>query len=342
MRRPKGWAVPPVIMALAPLPPWQAVKESGANGLLRSQTGNIMTKVATENRADIYQRVTDAIIAQLEAGTRPWAMPWKAGNAMRPLRHNGVPYSGINTLILWMMAQERGYTSPYWMTYKQAAELGGQVRKGERSSVVVYAGAMERSETDSNGETIESRIPFLKTYCVFNAGQIDNLPEHFTAQSFEHVAPTARFECADAFVAATGAMLRHGGNRAYYSPATDHIQMPPFEAFFAAEDYATTMLHELAHWSGAKNRLDRQFDSKRWGDEGYAAEECIAEICASFLAADLGIAMQPREDHAAYLASWLKVLKGDKRAIFTAASYAERAASYLHGFQKQDEEADAA
>ena len=292
-----------------------------------------MAKLTTETRTDIYQTVTDAIIAQLEAGTRPWARPWKIGSTPRPLRHNGVPYSGVNTLLLWMAAQANGYTSSYWMTYRQAQELGAQVRKGERACVVVYAGAIERSEVNNDGEEVETRIPFLKTYTVFNAEQIDNLPEHYTAQPAAYVAPAGRYEAADAFVANTGAIVRHGGSRAFYSLATDAIQMPPFEAFHDAESYATTLLHELVHWSGAKPRLNRNFEAKRWGDAVYAAEELVAEIGAAFLAADLGIALEPREDHASYVANWLEVLKNDKRAIFTAAAHAERAATYLHNRQ---------
>ncbi|MFD1488764.1 ArdC family protein [Ancylobacter vacuolatus] len=290
-------------------------------------------KLTTETRTDIYQTVTNAIIAHLEAGTRPWSMPWKVGSTPRPLRHNGVPYSGINTLLLWIEAQARGFSSNYWMTYRQAQELGAQVRKGERSCVVVYAGAIERNEVNNDGEEVETRIPFLKTYNVFNADQIDGLPEHYTAAPVLNVPPAGRYVAADSFVANTGALLRHGGSKAFYSPAIDLIQMPAFEAFIDAESYATTLLHELVHWSGAKPRLNRNFEAKRWGDAGYAAEELVAEIGAAFLAADLDIALEPREDHASYVAHWLKVLKEDKRAIFTAAAHAERAAGYLHGYQ---------
>jgi antirestriction protein ArdC len=302
-----------------------------------------MTKTRTRRaasaiRPDVYARVTDRIIAALEAGTRPWAQPWTAeGGAFnaRPLRANGLAYRGVNVVLLWMTAQEAGYRSRFWLTYRQAQALGAQVRKGEKSALVVYANAIERIETTDAGEEETRRIPFMKGYAVFNADQIDGLPDHYQTPAepkpdrpaFERIAH------ADAFFAETGADIREGGSRAYYSPAQDFIQMPPFASFRDAESHATTLAHELVHWTKGPGRLERDFGRKSWGDEGYAREELVAELGASFLAADLKLEIEPREDHAAYVASWLKVLRDDKRAIFSAASHAEKAVGFLHGLQ---------
>lgn len=288
-------------------------------------------------RIDVYQRFTDKIVAQLEAGARPWMQPWGAnGNAaQRPLRANGEPYRGMNTILLWMEAQANGFRSQHWMTYRQAAALGGQVRKGEKAALVVYANAIARTEKDDNGNESERRIPFMKGYSVFNCDQIDNLPERFSPAPAEGPERPAkeRIEAADAFFAATGADIRHGGNRAFYSPPADYIRMLAFEDFFTAEGYAAVLAHELVHWTKHETRLARDLGRKAWGDEGYAREELVAEIGSAYLAADLDVSIEPREDHASYLESWLKVLKHDKRAIFAAASMAEKAATFLHSLQ---------
>ena len=289
-------------------------------------------------KTDLYERVTAQIIASLENGVRPWVKPWNAehaaGRITRPLRSNGVPYQGINIVMLWAAAFERGYAAPIWLTFKQALELGGAVRKGERGSLVVYASTITRTETDAaTGEEGERAIPFMKGYTVFNAEQIDGLPAHFSTPAAPRLDPVERIERAEAFVAATGATIRHGGNQAYYSSTSDHVQMPYFETFRDAESYYATVAHELTHWTKHPARLDRDFGRKRFGDDGYAMEELVAELGAAFLAADLDLTAEPRPDHAAYLDHWLKVLKADKRAIFTAASHAQRAADYLSGLQ---------
>jgi len=293
----------------------------------------------SQNRADLYARVTDRIVADLERGVRPWLKPWNAENAAgritRPLRHNGQPYRGINVVMLWGEAVTRGFACPVWMTYKQALELGGQVRKGEHGSLVVYADRITRTETADNGEEIEQSIPFLKGYTVFNCEQIDGLPQHFTAPAAPVLDPVARIAHAEEFFRNTGADIRFGGDRAYYAIHADYVQMPPFESFHDAESFYQTLGHECCHWTKHPSRLNREFGRKRWGDEAYAAEELVAELGAAFLAADLGLTPEPREDHAAYIASWLRVLKNDKRAIFTAAAHAERAAAFLHGLQPE-------
>jgi antirestriction protein ArdC len=292
-------------------------------------------------KLDLYTRITNRIVAELEKGCRPWLKPWNAehaaGRITRPLRHNGQPYRGINVLMLWDEAMTRGFACPIWMTYKQANELGGQVRKGEHGSLVVYADRMTRTDTNANGEEAEHSIPFLKGYTVFNCEQIDNLPGHFTAPAAPVLDPVARIAGAEAFFRHTGADIRFGGDRAYYAVHADFVQMPPFETFRDAESFYATLAHETTHWTKHPSRLDREFGRKRWGDEGYAAEELVAELGSAFLSADLGITPEPREDHAAYIANWLKVLRDDKRAIFTAAAHAERAAAFLHGLQPNAE-----
>jgi antirestriction protein ArdC len=295
-------------------------------------------------RVDVYARVTDRIIDDLEKGVRPWLKPWSADNATDrlpslPLRHNGTPYRGINVLLLWGEAIEKGYGAPLWMTYKQANELGGQVRKGERGSLVVYADKITKTESNEKGKKTEREIPFMKGYTAFNVAQIDGLPAHYytkpaprdDSRTLELIAE------AEDFFAATGATFRHGGNRAFYAPSADFIQLPPADAFNDAESYAATKAHELTHWTGHEKRLAREF-GKRFGDQAYAFEELVAELGAAFLCAELGIAPEPREDHASYLVHWLDVLKTDKRAIFTAAAHAQRAADYLAGLVKKAED----
>ena len=289
-------------------------------------------------KADVYEQITASIVAELEKGVQPWFKPWNAehaaGRITRPLRANGVPYRGINVLMLWAVAVERGYAAPLWLTYKQAQELGGQVRKGEKGSMVVYANTITRSETDEkSGEEIERAIPFMKGYTVFNAEQVDGLPAHFYTMATPALSTLERIEAADRFFAVLGADIRHGGNQAYYMQGQDRVQMPPFETFQDQISYYATLSHELTHWTKHPKRLDRDFGRKSWGDAGYAMEELVAELGAAFLAADLGLEAAPRPDHAAYIASWLKVLKEDKRAIFSAAAHAQRAVDFMLALQ---------
>jgi len=299
----------------------------------------------TSQRIDVYRRVTDQIVAELEAGVRPWIQPWNAvhaaGYVSRPLRFNAVPYRGINVVLLWMSALRRHFASPLWMTYRQAAELGGQVRRGETGSLVVYADTFKRREADDNGEEQEVTVPFLKSYTVFNSDQIDGLPPRYYARATQPPNITERIEQAERFFAHTGADIRHGGSMAYYAPAQDFIQMPAFESFRTAEGFYGTLAHETVHWTRPSSRLARDFGRTRWGDEGYAMEELVAEMGAAFLCADLGLTLEIRDDHAAYIASWLKALKNDKRAVFTAASHAQRAADYLHDLQPKPAKAAA-
>lgn len=287
-------------------------------------------------KTDVYARVTDRIIQDLEAGTRPWAKPWSAdyttGRIGRPLRFNGTPYRGVNVLLLWGDAIDKGFSSSTWMTYKQAQQLGGQVRKGECGSLVVFADRITTTEDNGKGEEIERHIPFLKGYTVFNIEQIDSLPAQYGQAPTPALPPVALHQAAEDFFARTGATFRHGGDLACYAPVADVIRLPPPAAFRDPESYAATKAHELIHWTGHSSRCAREF-GKRFGDRSYAFEELVAELGAAFLCADLGITPEIREDHGAYLAHWLAVLKEDKRAIFTAATHAQRAADFLQGLQ---------
>ncbi len=298
-----------------------------------------------DEKQDVYTRVTDKIVADLENGVRTWMKPWNSGNTagriMRPLRFNGVAYSGINILMLWAESVIKGFTSPTWMTFRQATELNAHVRKGEKGSLVVYANAITRTEENEKGEEEERTIPYLKGYTVFNVEQIDGLPGQYYLKPEVTTTPVERIARAEAFFAATKAEIRYRGNSAYYSIDGDYIQMPAIEAFRDAESFYATLAHESAHWTRHPSRLNRDFGRKSWGDEGYAREELVAELASAFLSADLEITPEVREDHASYIASWLTVLKNDKRAIFSAASHAQKAADYLHGLQSGGEQAAA-
>jgi antirestriction protein ArdC len=290
-------------------------------------------------KTDVYQKITDRIVAELERGVRPWLKPWSAGNGegriTRPLRANGIPYRGINVLMLWSEAIEKDYASPIWVTFKQALELKANVRKGEHGSLVVYADKIIRRETDSEtGQEAERAIPFMKGYTVFNTEQIEGLPEHYYAEPAQPSHTVQRVERAEVFFAATGANVVHGGSRACYIPLTDNVQMPCIDFFRDAESYYATLAHEVTHWTRHETRLNRDFGRKRYGDEGYAMEELVAELGSAFLSADLELTPEVREDHASYIASWIKVLKDDKRAIISAASHAQRAADFLHTLQQ--------
>jgi antirestriction protein ArdC len=270
--------------------------------------------------------------------------PGHARTAYRPLTlpFSAKAYSGINIIMLWQSAMACGYAAPIWMTFKQARELGACVRKGEHGELVVYANKITRKELDANGDEQDIAIPFLKGYTVFNVEQIEGLPSNYYQLAEATLDPLARIDRAESFFATTNAQIRHGGNRAYYSLTHDHIQMPPFETFRDAESYYATLAHECTHWTRHSSRLERDFGRKSFGDEGYAREELVAELGSAFICADPKIALEPREDHASYIESWLKVLQDDKRAIFSAAAHAQRAADYLHGLQATESEEAAA
>lgn len=296
-------------------------------------------KEKTESRVDLYARITERIVADLEKGVRPWVRPWStghlAGRVSRPLRHNGQPYQGINTLLLWSESVAQGFVSPYWMTFKQALELGGHVRKGETGTTVVYAGSFSKTETDANGEEVERGIPFLKAYTVFCADQIEDLPAHYHVPADPAPKPVERIEHADRFFDNTRAVVRYGGDQAYYSPASDHVQLPHPESFRDMASFVAIRAHETLHWTAAPHRLNRDLSRYHKDRSDRAREELLVEVGSCLLCADLGIVpeLEPRPDHASYLQSWLTVLGSDRRAIFTAAAHAQRAVTYLHDLQ---------
>ncbi|EEB71056.1 ArdC protein [Ruegeria sp. R11] len=275
---------------------------------------------------DVYAHVTDTIIAEIEAGTPPWRKPWtgSASGIALPTRHNGEEYRGINVLMLWIMAAKNGYVSSRWMTYRQAQELGGQVRKGETSSTVVKYGTFTRA----NEFGIEEELPYARAYRVFNADQIEGLPEeYYIRPEAPRDLGTAEDPELEAFFNRTGAkILTSDDPRAYYSPAKDHIHMPPIATFHNAAGYYGTLAHELIHWTGSEKRLER---IKKFANrEAYAFEELVAEIGACFLGAQIGVAPEFGQS-AAYVEGWLKALKKDKRAIFRAASEALKATDFV-------------
>ena len=272
-----------------------------------------MSRKEHSDRSDIYSRITDRIIAELEKGVRPWMKPWSSANAAgrvtRPLRHNEQPYSGMNVLLLWSEGIARGFSSQTWMTFKQALQLDAAVRKGETGSTVVFASRFTKSEDDGRGGEVDREIPFLKAYNVFNVEQIDGLPEHYYHRPVAQIDPVERLEHADRFFRHTGALIRHGGNQAYYSPVMDYIQMPPFETFKDRASYYATLSHEATHWTASPERVGRDLSRYAKDRSERSREELIAELGSIFLAADLGISpeLEPRPDHASYLHSWLEL-----------------------------------
>ncbi len=305
-----------------------------------------MPSSASNLRSDLFTRVTNRIIADLERGVRPWIKPWSVSHARgritKPMRHNGEPYAGINILLLWSEAVSRGFANATWMTFRQALALGAHVRKGETGSTVVYANRITRIDANADGIEVEREIAFLKTYSVFNVEQIDGLPEAYYLPVPQIIDPEQRIVHAETFFSNCRADIRFGGTHAYYAIHADYVQLPPFETFKDTQSYYATLSHEMTHWTRHSSRLDRDLGRKQWGDEGYAREELVAELGAAFLCADLGLYLEPREDHASYIASWLEVLKEDRRFIFTAAAHAQRAADYLYGLQPKPPEGDVA
>ncbi|MHB1872572.1 MAG: ArdC family protein [Steroidobacteraceae bacterium] len=295
---------------------------------------------AGQDRASLYAEITDKIIAELEAGRLPWVQPWGAPGtaAAVGLPRNaatGRRYSGINVLILWGAVIERGYCGQAWLTFRQALGLGGNVRKGERGTTVVYADRFvpeaERERADRDGDE-PSAIPFLKRFTVFNTDQCDGLPDTI-ASTAPPVPEGLILPQAEALIRASGADIRIGGDRAFYSVIGDFIQVPPPQAYFEPVNWHRTPLHELGHWSGAAHRLARDM-SGGFGSASYAKEELVAEMTAAFLCASLGIV--PTVRHADYIGSWLEVLRDDDRVIIRAASAASKAADYLLAFQADE------
>jgi len=289
------------------------------------------TNESTAPKLDVYRRVTDSIITAIEAGVGNWRMPWHTSGkyAFSPINATSKkPYRGINTVCLWAAAQAKGYDSGEWATYAQWQDRGAQVRKGEKSTTVVFwkfaNGSAESQDDGEEQSGSGSRFLFTRGYSVFNAAQVDG----YTPIVDPDAPIEERIEHAEQFFRRIPANVVHLGNRAFYTPLDDSITLPPFGAFFTPQDYYSTRAHESGHWTGAASRCNREF-GKRFGDNSYAVEERVAELTAAFTMAHLGLRSEPREDHAQYIQSWLRVLRADKRAIFTAASKAQQAADYL-------------
>jgi antirestriction protein ArdC len=288
-------------------------------------------------RRDIHAEITAKLIASIESDPGRPTLPWRRSSTPLFMPENALTrkhYNGINVVSLWVAAETRGFTAPLWATYRQWAEAGAQVRKGETSSPVVF---YKEYETDPKPDDADDKGKrrVARASCVFNVAQVDGFPLPDAPQP---LGPIDRIEAVDRFIRATGARIEHGGDRAFYRPSTDHIQMPDEDRFCGtdtmsrSEGYYAVLAHETIHMSGSEKRLDRQF-GKRFGDAAYAAEELVAEIGSAFLCAELGITQDTRADHAQYLAQWLSLLKSDSRAVFTAAAKASEAVAYLKRLQ---------
>ena len=275
---------------------------------------------------NLFETITDRIIAVIEAGQATGSVSWAgqgAGAMPRNLK-TGNDYSGVNVLLLWAEAQANGYASRYWLTFNQAKEMGGQVRKGQKGTQCVFWGSREIEEETESGETETRKASFAKSFFVFNLDQIDGIepPETVAAGNTWDA-----HQAAEALLKSSGARIAEGGTKAYYAPAKDEIRMPDRERFESAENFYAVALHELTHWTGHASRCNRDLKN-RFGDEAYAMEELVAELGSAFLTAEIGIHGR-LEGHACYIKSWLKALKNDKRAIVTAASKASQAARFL-------------
>jgi antirestriction protein ArdC len=267
---------------------------------------------------NVYQTVTDSIIQQLEKGAIPWVKPWKTDSSADKNFITQKPYSGINTLILGMA----GFNNPAWASYQQWQAKGAQVKKGEKATQIVFFKPMSKTSTNSAGESETSNFAILKTYSVFNVEQTDLEIIPFENES----APFNPIPAIESKINETGAIIKHGGDSAFYNPANDFIQLPNAASFDTKEHYYATAFHELAHWTSAKHRLDRKL-GKTFGNPDYAFEELIAEISAAFLCADYKIQGDLR--HAGYIQSWLKACRDDNKAIFKAAALAQKAADFI-------------
>ncbi len=278
-------------------------------------------------KSDIFDRITRHIVEAIEAGAGAFRLPWHVTGSPHFRPQNVVSksgYRGVNVLVLWVTAEARGYRSGAWATYGQWQQLGAQVRKGEKSTPVVLWKESDRKRQEEEHADKSAGGMFATGYSVFNAAQVDGYYPLVTGSLSEG----ERVAKAEAFFAGIGADVRTGVDVACYDPCEDAVCMPPFSAFREPAGYYSVLGHEMTHWTGAEQRLNRDL-STRFGSDAYAMEELVAELGAAFLCSSLGLSNDPRPDHAAYLASWLKVLKQDKRAVFTAASHAQKAVDWL-------------
>jgi len=280
---------------------------------------------------ELFAQITDALLAKMEAGKLPWHKPWSAETAA-PHNLTGRAYRGANTFWLDLLRDAKGYSSPVWMTYNQAQAAGGSVKKGEKGTAVFFWNFSEKSNPDTG--KVE-KVVYAKAYTVFNLDQTENV-RHKAADPLARPSVFERNDAAEALVAATGAQIVHGGDRACYVPTSDVIRMPVKEAFTTSDAYYSTLFHEIGHWTGSDKRLKRKF-GKRFGDMAYAAEELVAELTAAYVCGALGFDNPARDDHAAYLQGWIKVLKADPKAFITAAGKAQAAADFILQAVEQEE-----
>lgn len=283
----------------------------------------------SQHQQDLYARITQRIAQTIEQGIDDWQMPWHvhADGVFFPTNAvTQLPYRGVNTVILWAAAQERGFDSGLWGTYRQWQALGAQVRKGERGTPIVVWKSAAGLDAETQGSDEQPGRPrlFARSYTAFNVAQVDG----YTPEPVPELCESERIAFADGFFTDLGARIKHGGSRAYYDRITDHVQMPRFADFKEPLGYYSTLAHELTHWTAAPHRLDRDL-SGRFGSARYAMEELIAELGAAFLMASLGLSVIPRQDHAGYVFSWLIHMQQDSRAIFTAASKAQHAVDWM-------------
>ena len=290
---------------------------------------------APRTRANLYEEITAKIVAAIEAGAGEWRMPWHHDGAStaRPINvASRKPYRGVNVVALWVAGQAVGYPTGLWGTYRHWQAVGAQVRRGERATTVVFwkTSRAEPGDDADGGDDGENERPrfFARGYSVFNQAQVDS----YVPPEVPVLSESERLAHAEAFYANLNITTVYGGSEACYVPSKDTVFMPPFAAFHDAAAHYSTLYHEGTHATAVKHRCDRQL-SARFGSEAYAMEEIIADLGSCAILADLGIAVHPRPDHAAYIASWLKALKGDSSAIFTAASKAQQAADWMHAKQ---------
>jgi antirestriction protein ArdC len=271
---------------------------------------------------DFYGQITAKIVAELEQGVAPWVKPWKTkGNAtgIMPVNaYTGRSYSGMNVVLLWATQMERGYPSAGWMTYQQSQQAQAWVKKGEKATTVLFTKWVDDEETGKER-------PMVKLYSVFNTAQLENLHPAYLPEALEVPAEVRESKAMD-IIAGSGVRVEHGGDRAMYIPSMDVIRLPPYQAFRSRDDYFATAYHELVHSVGHPSRLNRKY-GKRFGDPAYQLEECVAELGSAFLCARAEMPFVSQS--ASYIDGWLKMMKAEPRAIFTAASLASQAADWL-------------
>lgn len=291
-------------------------------------------KRAVKNR-DLHQEITDKIVAELETGTAPWIKPWRATAGLnQPMNITTKrPYSGVNVVLLWMAMQSNAWARPHFLTFKQAKDTDGTVRGGQTGTPICFVKQIIGKDKDDPDKL--RKFGMLRHFTVFNVEQCEGLPESMTNP--EPVKPLnndQRNALIEEFIVATGAKITEGHGEAYFRAGADVIAMPSFESFKSGDHYNATRFHELTHWTGHKSRLDRDL-LNRFGDERYAAEELIAELGSAFLCAEFSVSGDLR--HAGYIANWLRLLKKDSKAIFTAAAAAQKAVDYLKGVVLKDD-----